>query len=334
MRSGHDPEVTFVVLCYKHARFIGECLDSIFAQQGSFEFEVVVVDDASPDDSADVLRRYADPRLRVIHHARNEGHAQTVDDGLRAARGRFVARIDGDDRYKPGYLEAVVPILRAQPAIGLVYGNVDLIDDTGAYSGVSLDEVHGLSNSGGDELLRLLEKNFICAPTVIARREAWLQALPIPTGLAFHDWYFSVMIARRWPLFHCGGILADYRVHPGNLHTTIVRDRTEEPSIFRVLDMVFAGADPKTSLGRELRRRRRRIYGAHHLTLARKYFGMGMTHHARRCYLRAIALQPRYIADWSIARQCFGSLVGQRTYTRMKAIVRGVKEPTSSRATA
>jgi glycosyltransferase involved in cell wall biosynthesis len=323
MRTQHDPEVTFVVLCYNHARFIGECLDSILGQRGSFRFEVVVVDDASSDDSASVLRRYRDPRIRVIRHERNQGHGRTVEDGLRAARGTFVARIDGDDRYKPGYLEAVVPVLRDIPSVGLVYGNVDLIDDRGTFTQVSIDEVHGQANRGGDELLRLLEKNFICAPTVIARREAWLQALPVPSGLAFHDWYFTVMIARRWQLFHHGEILADYRVHPGNLHTAIVLNRTEEPSIFRVLDTVFAEANPTTPLGRALRRSRRRIYGAHHLTLARKYFGAGMTSDARRSYVRAIAYRPAYIADWSVSRQCFGAIVGQRAYTKMKALVRG-----------
>lgn len=334
MPTGRDPEVTFVVLCYNHARFVGECLDSILAQRGAFEFEVVVVDDASTDDSAGVLGRYTDPRVRVIQHARNQGHARTVEDGLRAARGTFVARIDGDDRYKPGYLEAVVPILRGMSAIGLVYGNVELIDDRGAVTGVGIDEVHGRSNRGGDELLRLLEKNFICAPTVIARREAWLQALPVPAGLAFHDWYFTVMMARRWPLFHRGEILADYRVHAGNLHTAIVLDRTEEPSIFRVLDMVFGEASPTTPPGRAMLRSRRRIYGAHHLTLARKYFGAGMIGDARRCYLRAIAYRPAYLADWSVSRQCFGALVGQRAYTKLKAFARGVRPRRSSRATA
>lgn len=329
-----DPEVTFVVLCYNLGRFVGECLDSILGQEGPQDFEVVVVDDGSSDDSAAVLKRCTDPRVRIITHVKNQGHIAAVEHGLRAARGRYVARMDADDRYKPNYLASVLPAIRTRSNVGLVYGNVDLIDDAGHVTGRVLDDAHGTSDAEGNELVRLLERNFICAPTVIARREAWLNTLPVPDGLAFHDWYFTVMIARQWDLFHRGAILADYRVHPGNLHTRIVRDGTEEPSIFRVLNMVFADVDRTTSLGRAVTRRRRHIYGAHYLTLARKYLWAGMSGDARRCYLRAIAYRPGYLGDWSVSRQCVGALVGQRAYTRMKAVVRAVQLARSSRAAA
>lgn len=329
-----EPEVTFVVLCYNLGRFVGECIDSILGQEGTQDFEVVVVDDASSDDSAAVLKRYTDPRVRIVTHVKNQGHIGAVEHALRAARGRYVARVDADDRYKPGYLASVLPVMRARANVGLVYGNIDLIDDAGRVTGRAVDDVHGDEDAEGNELLRLLERNFICAPTVIARREAWLKTLPVPSGLAFHDWYFTVMIAREWDLFHCGAVLADYRVHAGNLHTRIVRDRTEEPSIVRVLDMVFAGADRTTTLGRAVIRRRRQIYGAHYLTLARKYLWAGMLRDARRCYLRAIVYRPGYLADWSVSRQCVGAIVGQGAYAWMKSFVRAVKPGRSSRATA
>ena len=330
----HEPEVAFVVLCYNLGRYVGECVDSILGQEGTGDFEVVVVDDASSDDSAAVLRRYTDPRVRVITHAKNQGHIGAVEHGLRAARGRYVVRVDADDRYRPGYLASVLPVIRHRPNVGLVYANVDLIDEAGHVTGQALDDAHGNGDAEGNELVRLLERNFICSPTVIARRQAWLNALPVPSGLAFHDWYFTLMIAREWDLFHRGAILADYRVHPGNLHTQIVRDRTEEPSIFRMLDMMFAGVDRTTTLGRSVIMRRRYIYGAHYLTLARKYFGTDMIGDARRCYLRAIAHRPEYLADWSVARQCLGTVIGQRAYTRMKALARTVKSPRSSRVAA
>lgn len=329
-----EPEVTFVVLCYDLGRYVGECVDSILGQEGSEDFEAVVVDDASTDETATVLKRYTDPRVRVITHVKNRGHIGAVEHGLRVARGRYVVRVDADDRYKPHYLSSVLPVIRARANVGLVYANVDLIDEAGRITGRALDDAHGDRDVEGNELLRLLERNFICAPTVIARREAWLKALPVPGGLAFHDWYFTVMIAREWDFFHRGGVLADYRVHPGNLHTRIVRDRTEEPSIFRVLDMVFAATDRTTALGRAMIRHRRRIYGAHHLTLARKYLWAGMSRDARRCYLRAVAYRPRYLTDWSVSRQCVGAIMGQRAYTRLKTFARAVRPARSPRAAA
>jgi glycosyltransferase involved in cell wall biosynthesis len=316
-----DPLVSFVVLCYNHQRFVGECLESILGQEGGYNFEVILVDDASTDGSQEVARSYSDPRIEVICHEQNLGHIATVHEGLARARGRYIARIDSDDRYRSYYLKDTIQVFERHAEVGLVYGNVGLIDGDGNSNGDSIDDVHGALSFKGNELLRLLERNFISAPTVIARRNAWLSTLPVPQGLAFHDWYFTLMIARKHAFYYVSRVLADYRVHAGNLHTAIIKDRSEEPSIFWLLDRLFSEREADPELEQRKQRARNRIYGAHYLLLANKYFGFGMSADARRCYAAALRHRPEYALRFDVMRRLVGSLIGRNAYDMSKSTV-------------
>ncbi len=310
------------MLSYNYGRYLGDCLASIVSQDAATEFEIIVVDDASTDDSERVAQSFADPRIRLVRHAVNLGHIATVSDGLSMARGTFVARIDCDDRYRPNYLREVLTVFRRNPEVGLVYGDVALIDDTGMVTAERADRVHGGRDFKGNELTRLLEENFICAPTVIARREAWQQTLPVPDGLAFHDWYFTLMMSRRYDFYYINQVLADYRVHAANLHTTISRNKTEEASIFRVLNMVYGEREVTPGLEERKQRVRRRVHGAQYLTLANKYFGFGMDADAQRCYVAAVGYRPEYLVQPAVVRRLLATVVGRKRYELAKSIVK------------
>jgi glycosyltransferase involved in cell wall biosynthesis len=318
----NTPLVSFVLLSYNYARYIGETITSMLAQEGDYDFEIIIVDDASTDDSHDVISSFPDGRIRYMRHERNLGHAATVTHGLRAARGAYIARIDSDDRYRPGFLRETVPILEKHPEVALVYGDAAIIDDVGALTAHTTDTQHGGLDFTGNEYVALLEKNFICAPTVMARREAWLAALPIPEGLSFHDWYFTLQMARKWDCYFRSQVLAEYRVHQTNYHTMITRDRTEERSIFRLLDQLFGEIEADAELQRQKLRARARIYGTHHLVLALKYFGAGMTRDARRCYLAAVRHHPAYLSNPMVIRQLLATFMGIATYQRIKAMIK------------
>jgi glycosyltransferase involved in cell wall biosynthesis len=320
--SSAQPLVSFVVLSYNYARFIGETIGSMLAQQGEHDFEIVVVDDASTDDSHDVITAFRDPRIRYFRHQRNLGHAATVTDGLRAARGAYVARIDSDDRYRSCFLNEVVPILAERPQVGLVYGDAAIINDAGQVTAATTDTQHGGHDFEGSEYLALLEKNFICAPTVIARRAAWLAALPVPDGLSFHDWYFTLAMARDWPFYYRHAVLADYRVHAGNYHTLIARNKTEERSVMWLLDRHFSELLPDAQQQAAKLAARHRILATHYHVLALKYFGAGMSADARRCYLAAVRHRPAYLSSLPVMRQLLATFIGMANYQRLKGMVR------------
>jgi glycosyltransferase involved in cell wall biosynthesis len=317
-----QPLVSFVVLNYNNGRYLRECLDSILTQETEYEFEIVLVDDASSDDSVEIASSYSDPRVRFIQHRENQGHIAAVQNGLHNARGAYIARIDSDDRYRPGFLATTIPLLESYLEVGLVYCDATIINEQGEMTVDRSDDIHSVQDFKGNEFVQLLEQNFICAPTVIARREAWLKTLPIPEHLAFHDWYFTLMMAREWDFYHCHQLTADYRVHSGNLHTRISRDKSEEASIFWLLDRIFSEIELKPELERGKHAARQQVYGAHYLLIAMKYFGFGMYGDARRCYLQSIYLRPAYMLRLDVLRYLGATLVGQKFYERSKSLVK------------
>jgi glycosyltransferase involved in cell wall biosynthesis len=318
------PEVSFIVPCYNYGRYLPDCLNSIFGLEGGYDFEVIAIDDASTDNTMEVLASFADPRLRVVRHIKNMGHVATVNEGMAMAVGEFIARIDPDDRYRPHFLETVLARFREFPEVGLVYGDAAVIDQDGRINLERSDRVHGGRNSKGNEFVLLLEDNCICAPTAMARREAWLNALPIPEGLAFNDWYFNIMIARRYDVCYVNSVLADYRVHSQNHHTKVIRDKSEEPSIFYLLDRIFREVETNAELDQSKRQHRRRIYGAHYLKLADKYFGLNMNSDARRCYWHAVRNYPGHLLNFGVQRRWAATMTSRHRYEAGKSLIRSV----------
>lgn len=313
-----NPLVSFVVPTYNAAPFLAACLDSIFAQTATNDFEIILVNDASPDDTDAVARRYTDARLTYVRHEKNCGHVVTINKGFALARGKLIARIDSDDRYRPNFLERTLPVFTKHPDVGLVYGDIAIIDANGNLLNERSDMQHGGRDFYGDEYLALLEENFISAPTVIARREAWNAALPIPDGLGFSDWYLTQRIARSFPLYFCADILAEYRLHTSNLHRQMVRDYSEERTILNLLDKAFAEPDHAS----EKKAKRAQVYAIQYARLADKYFGQGMYADAQRCYKLAARIKPAVMGNAGLLRR-FAATFSPDVYARVKRVMRG-----------
>lgn len=312
------PTVSFIVPCYNYGRYLRDCLGSIFNQEGKHDFEIVAVNDASPDDTIDILRSYRDPRLKIIDRRENKGHIFTVNEGFAAASGEYLVRIDPDDRHHPHFLNKTVPVLDSTPHVGLVYGNINIIGREGQLWQERADAEHHGRDFTGNEFIHLLKKNFICAPTVIARREAWMSAWPIPEGLAFNDWYFNLMLARKWQFHYCDDVLADYRVHGANWHSRISRDGSEETSVLWLLNRIYSEAEADPALEAAKTSAKAEVYASQYLDFANKYFGFGMIAEARRCYTEAWRWLPRALTEGSHLRRWLACYLPPRFYSSLK----------------
>jgi glycosyltransferase involved in cell wall biosynthesis len=116
--------VTAVVPCYNYARYLPDAVHSVLSQRG-VTVDVIIVDDASTDNSVEVARELAaeDKRVSVLVHKKNAGPVTTFNDGLAEARGEFLVRLDADDVLTPGSLERSVAVTQHFPSVGLVYGH-------------------------------------------------------------------------------------------------------------------------------------------------------------------------------------------------------------------
>jgi glycosyltransferase involved in cell wall biosynthesis len=117
------PTVSIVIPCYNYGRFLGPCLTSVLAQTG-VELRVLVIDDASIDDSASVATEYAnkDSRVELIALPKNVGMIRAVNRGLSEARGDYFVKLDADDLLPQGSLRRSVALLESYPDVGFVYG--------------------------------------------------------------------------------------------------------------------------------------------------------------------------------------------------------------------
>ena len=121
---GRRPRVSVIITCYNYGHFLPDAVNSALSQE-RVEPEIIIVDDASTDDSANVAECLArsDPRVAVICHHRNTGQVEAFHDGLAAASGEFIVRLDADDLLTPGSLARSVALFDHFPQVGLVHGH-------------------------------------------------------------------------------------------------------------------------------------------------------------------------------------------------------------------
>ncbi len=121
------PTVSVVIPMYNAAKYLRECVDSVLAQTYK-DFEIIAIDDGSPDNCAEIIESYDDPRLRLVRQ-QNRGLAGARNTGIRQSRGRYVAFLDSDDSWHPEKLERHVGHLDHNKEIGVSYSASAFMDE-------------------------------------------------------------------------------------------------------------------------------------------------------------------------------------------------------------
>jgi hypothetical protein len=124
------PRVTVLMSVYNGERYLREAIDSILTQTFA-DLELLIIDDASIDDSGAILRSYDDARMRIITNETNRGLTASLNAGLALANGELIARHDADDRSRPTRLAEQVAFLGAHPEIAVVGAQAAVIDEQG-----------------------------------------------------------------------------------------------------------------------------------------------------------------------------------------------------------
>lgn len=208
------PAVTVAMSMRNASRFLRECIDSVLSQSFT-DFEFLIVDDGSTDDSVRIVRSYSDPRIRLI--CRPHDFIASLNTLLDEARGRYIARMDADDIMLPHRLQEQVTYLDHHPDVAAVASNAITIDENSLVSGRI-----GLPN---DEIVTvtprmMCEDNAVCNPSTMMRSEAVKKA-----SLRYESSFVYAEDYRFWCRFllDCGRIdilpqpLVRYRRSPGQV---------------------------------------------------------------------------------------------------------------------
>lgn len=163
--------MTVVITCYNYGRYLPQAVRSAADQDGVC-VDIVIVDDASTDDSLSVAKRLAaeDSRVRVIAQTMNTGPVGAYNAGFAAATGEYIVRLDADDLLTPGSLLRATSVFERFPSVGMVYGRPRIF--TGEVPTTSRDRVRGWTVWTGLDWLGLrcrLGVNCITSPEVVLR---------------------------------------------------------------------------------------------------------------------------------------------------------------------
>ena len=219
--------VTVVIPCFNHGRYVGEAIESALGQTWP-DVEIIVVDDGSTDDTADVVGRY--DGVRYIHQ-RNSGLAAARNAGARAGSGSHFVFLDADDRITPRAVESAMQCFAKNPGCGLVYGQGVMFDDSGAFA-----EPTELSEPGHDPYEHLLRSNYIWMIHMsLYERSALERAGLFDSGVdAAADYALNLKIARANPVEMHRDLVAECRYVPGSMSRNLPLMLS---SVLRVLDM-------------------------------------------------------------------------------------------------
>lgn len=218
------PRISVVIPCYNYGHFLEGAVASALAHDG-VDVDVLVVDDASTDDSAVVAQRIAeaDPRVDVLLHEQNRGHIRTYNDGLAKVTGDYVVLLSADDLLTPNALTRAAALLESCPGVGFVYGPTLLFDDVPPAALV--ESPRWIVREGRAWAGRVFAagRNVIRSPEVVMRASV-MDAIGLydpehPHAGDLQMWLRAAAVADVGYL--AGTTQAFYRQHGENMHSTV-----------------------------------------------------------------------------------------------------------------
>ena len=233
------PKVSVIMPCYNVAQYVGEAIESILNQTFS-DFEFIIINDGSTDDTAQIIRRYAaqDKRIKFIDNTQNQGFIAVSNQCLDVAMGDYIAKMDSDDISVPERLETQVAFLDANPNIGMVGA---------AYKTFGAFE-RTIVNPKTIKLFDLLSG---CKTTIVMFRRNIIEKHHLRYDSKFvacEDYDFYTRFIKYADIANLPDVLYLYRIH-GNNASIINNDiQTQNTNIIRrrILDMICS--DQRTAV--------------------------------------------------------------------------------------
>lgn len=296
-----EPLVSIIIPAFNHERFVGQCLDSVVADDYPNK-EIVVIDDGSSDGTLHVIESWADGHGRAIPISvvsrPNRGATRTLNELLLMARGELVLPVASDDYLLPGGIRALVTALAADPSCLAVFGDCVVVDEAGQM--IFPSALFGYRHTNRDWLVRRLADELItnwtvAGPALLYVREPILSIGGYSEDLLVEDWDFYLRLAAKGWLRFVDCKVAAYRLHGGNAHLDPGTERWRGREARKVALRV----------ARHYRGRRRLLLLLQSLSYLPPLLGLRkgkLTHLPRRAARKAIKVTARTLAAFGQPR--------------------------------
>ena len=198
--------ISVVIPCYNSASFLPQALQSVREQSRAVD-EIIVVDDASTDDSAAVAR---DAQVTCVSLESNVGPGAARNHGISASTGGLIAFLDSDDYWMPTHVEDVAGLLERYPESAVAFSRIRRFGDEDLVAPPYVPE-----GPPSNMFWRLIEENIVAQSSAVVRRDVLLRNGCYSSGLRYsEDYDLWLRLARRYPFVCTSEVTACYRVHP------------------------------------------------------------------------------------------------------------------------
>ncbi|MBA7491966.1 hypothetical protein ES702_02514 [subsurface metagenome] len=236
-----NPKVSVCMPNYNFGHFIGQAIQSVLEQTFA-DFELIIVDDASTDNSVAIIKSFSDERVKFYQNEKNIGRVKNINKCLSLASGEYVTILPSDDIYLPASLQRRVQVLDSEPGVGLVYSSAGTIDEDGTVVKEHHTWTQNYVLSGEDEFKRLIFGNYIPVLTVLVRRECYATLglfNEAVTGSADSEMWLRICLND----YHVGfvaEVIAYDREHAGDVSSYFSQTNLSGMNTYRVVKTVFS----------------------------------------------------------------------------------------------
>ena len=221
-------KVSVCIPTYNRAQYLRESIESVLMQSFS-DFELIICDNASVDDTREVVNSFCDDRISYYRNPENLGAFKNINLCLKLAKGEYITIFHDDDVMLQDNLLVKVNFLEMHPNIGMVGSNTYIIDGYGKTTGLCWEEFieRNLIDEGKGYFKKIfLGNNVFCFPAVLCRRKCY-QELGEFEEIPYCDWEMWMRISLFYDLAYVQKPLIKYRIHDGNDHLNYIGFKEE-----------------------------------------------------------------------------------------------------------
>jgi len=306
------PLVSIVTPSLNQSQFLEATICSVLSQDYP-HIEYIICDGGSTDGSVEIIHKYKD-RLAWWCSEKDEGQSAAINKGLGRAKGKILAWLNSDDCYLPGCVSTIVSAFERYPDAGLIFGNLEIIDEHG-------QRVKSFPYQDWTLADQLTHKVTLLQPASFWRREVMDSVGLLRTDLHYAmDLEFWIRIGRRYTIKSLDQVLAQYRVSSINKGST--QTTRWGPEFIKILDELYS----EKNLTPDILSLKEKAYAGAYLTGARSLLYAYETLMARVWLRKAASLDPRclYSSDWW---QMYGkALLGRHIFPRCRPVAAIIKK--------
>jgi glycosyltransferase involved in cell wall biosynthesis len=319
------PLVSIGIPTYNGAKYLRESVDSVLAQ--SFVgFELIIIDDVSSDESWAIAEEYArkDARVSAVRNSQRLGLVANFNRCIELTKGPFVCVWHQDDVMMPQNIEKKVALMEANPQVGFVHSNVLMIDDRGQVLSEHWepDSRRDYTSSGWEFFLKMIEpdKNYVCCPSVVARRECYKNLGMFREELFFAcDWELWMRFALDYDVACLGTPLIQFRRHGASVSHGVEGSIAETEQELLAKRLIFTERRDHIPDVRKLERRVMKGIARDELLRAKRAFNQNELRESWRRLCFALKIYPGCASEPEFAGLVARLMLGPRACRWVKS---------------